>query len=421
MRAASRGSHAAPRRLRAPAGRSTAGRHSAATVAGGDGIAALGAVLRSVPGTPRQLVVTSVVFWAIAGGMFSGHEVAAHRHAVAAEARRHAVVAEQAQIASDDVHTLDRMADASRRHESARILVSNRQAMFDTAGRAQKVVLAASTLATGTVDAFDDPQLPADLPPDLAGLDEALARVRDALAAQDAVTARALVGDMEQRVLAAAQTHASTAAERIVTDVAVVPDDQHAVVVGDMVARVQQAAAVIDVVGAAQAAVSADGAATAVAQAASVERARVASSAATARSGVDRGAWGGNVNGKIPVSALSSPTFDPKVKLRDDAARALDRLNTAFRAKFGRDVVVGDSYRSLAAQFSTKEQRPTLAAAPGTSNHGWGLAVDLTGGIDDAASAQHRWMDAHAGEFGWVNPDWAKAERFEPWHWEYVG
>ncbi|MBO9556443.1 M15 family metallopeptidase [Cellulomonas sp.] len=367
------------------------------------------------------MVVTSVVFWATAGGLFSGHQVATHQQAVAAQAHRHAVVVEQAAIASDDARTLDLLADATRRQQSAQILAAHRVSMFDTAGRAQKVVLAASTLTTGTVDELADPQLPAALPPDLAGLDEALARVRVALAAQDDVTARAVVGGMEQQVLAAAQAHASTAADRVAGDLAVVPGDRNATAVGDLVARVQQAAATTDVIGAAQAAVSADGAATAVAQAASVERARVASSAAAARNGVDRGAWGGNVNGRIPASALRSPAFDSKVLLREDAARALDRLNAAFRAKFGRNIAVGDSYRSLAAQFSTKEQRPTLAAAPGTSNHGWGLAVDLTGGIDDAASAQHTWMDAHAAEFGWVNPDWAKSERFEPWHWEFVG
>jgi LAS superfamily LD-carboxypeptidase LdcB len=189
-----------------------------------------------------------------------------------------------------------------------------------------------------------------------------------------------------------------------------------------MVAQVQLATASADVVGAAQAAVSATDAAAAVARAADAETARLAAAVAASPNGVDDGRWGDHDNGRIPVDALTRTDFGSHVLLRADAARALERLDAAFRSRFGHDLDVSDAYRSLAAQVTTRDQRPTLAATPGTSNHGWGLAVDLVGGIDDAASAQHRWMDAHAGEYGWVNPTWAsQATRFEPWHWEYVG
>ena len=65
--------------------------------------------------------------------------------------------------------------------------------------------------------------------------------------------------------------------------------------------------------------------------------------------------------------------------------------------------------------------KPGLAAVPGTSNHGWALAVDLCGGIHIAGSAQWTWMTANAGRFGFVQPDWAgpAGEKPEPWHWEY--
>ena len=58
---------------------------------------------------------------------------------------------------------------------------------------------------------------------------------------------------------------------------------------------------------------------------------------------------------------------------------------------------------------------------PGTSNHGWALAVDLCGGINVAGTAQSAWMAANAGQFGFVQPDWARqgGEKPEPWHWEY--
>ena len=42
-------------------------------------------------------------------------------------------------------------------------------------------------------------------------------------------------------------------------------------------------------------------------------------------------------------------------------------------------------------------QKPVLAAVPGTSNHGWGLAVDLCGGIERFGTQQYAWMQANAG------------------------
>jgi LAS superfamily LD-carboxypeptidase LdcB len=51
-----------------------------------------------------------------------------------------------------------------------------------------------------------------------------------------------------------------------------------------------------------------------------------------------------------------------------------------------------------------------LAAVPGTSNHGWGLAVDVD---TDQAGAQ-QWMQANGHRFGFV-----EAVRREPWHWEF--
>ena len=50
-----------------------------------------------------------------------------------------------------------------------------------------------------------------------------------------------------------------------------------------------------------------------------------------------------------------------------------------------------------------------LAAVPGTSDHGWGMAVDLS--LDAGAQA---WMRLHAGEYGFVE-DTPR----EPWHWGY--
>src|SRR3712207_3555120 len=72
-------------------------------------------------------------------------------------------------------------------------------------------------------------------------------------------------------------------------------------------------------------------------------------------------------------------------------------------------------------QVTAFRAKPGLAAVPGTSNHGWALAVDLCGGINVAGTAQSAWMAANSGRFGFVQPDWARqgGEKPEPWHWEF--
>jgi LAS superfamily LD-carboxypeptidase LdcB len=68
-------------------------------------------------------------------------------------------------------------------------------------------------------------------------------------------------------------------------------------------------------------------------------------------------------------------------------------------------------------------RKPHLAATPGTSVHGWGLAVDLCGGVERFGTTQNTWLLAHAPAHGWSHPAWAAAggSRPEPWHFEYAG
>jgi D-alanyl-D-alanine carboxypeptidase len=132
-------------------------------------------------------------------------------------------------------------------------------------------------------------------------------------------------------------------------------------------------------------------------------------------------ATAGYGNGLIPLELLCELRFSPGQRLRCDAAAQLEHLNAAFAATFGRNLGVSDSYRSYAAQIVTKELKKDLAAAPGTSQHGWGLAVDLSDGIQSYGTAEYEWMRANAPAFGWDNPDWARqgGSKPEPWHWEY--
>ena len=131
----------------------------------------------------------------------------------------------------------------------------------------------------------------------------------------------------------------------------------------------------------------------------------------------------GYANGRIPTSALCALPGHEGHRLRADAARALVRLSEAYLADTGRQMCLTDTYRSYEAQRALRWQKGRLAAAPGTSNHGTGIAVDFCGGIESFGTRAHRWMQARAGEFGWVHPSWARAggRKPEPWHWEYRG
>jgi hypothetical protein len=129
------------------------------------------------------------------------------------------------------------------------------------------------------------------------------------------------------------------------------------------------------------------------------------------------GPWGGYSDGLIPSSQLCAIIGGGR--LRPDAAAAFNAMSQAYAQAFGTNLCVSDSYRSYHQQVSTFRKRPSLAAVPGTSNHGWGLAVDLGCGVQSSRSAQYRWLTRNASRFGWVHPAWALHDPYEPWHWEF--
>lgn len=117
-------------------------------------------------------------------------------------------------------------------------------------------------------------------------------------------------------------------------------------------------------------------------------------------------------NGRVPTQALS-PIGDGGHRLAAPAAAAFVDLQAAAR-RDGVIIGVTDSYRSYDAQVDVAQRKGLysqggLAAQPGTSQHGWGLAVDLD--LDDRAQA---WMRTNAARFGFVE-DTPR----EPWHWAF--
>lgn len=125
-------------------------------------------------------------------------------------------------------------------------------------------------------------------------------------------------------------------------------------------------------------------------------------------------ALAGYGNGKIPADALHE-VGSTGHRLWAPAADALERL-IADAGRDGVTIGITDSYRSYEAQVDVAARKGLysqggLAAVPGTSDHGWGMAADLK--LDDAAQS---WMRANGGRYGFVE-DTPR----EPWHWAYEG
>lgn len=117
-------------------------------------------------------------------------------------------------------------------------------------------------------------------------------------------------------------------------------------------------------------------------------------------------------NGKIPASALQPLGRGPH-RLWAPAAQAFTAMTQAA-ARDGVSIGVTDSYRSYGEQVDLARRKGLysqggLAAKPGTSEHGWGLSLDL-----DLSSKAQSWMRKHAGEYGF-----AENVPREPWHWTF--
>lgn len=127
-------------------------------------------------------------------------------------------------------------------------------------------------------------------------------------------------------------------------------------------------------------------------------------------------------NGRIPLSALGSI---PGGHLRKDVAAAWNAMRAEALADGVTLMPAGpiSSYRPYAAQVAMKAQwtakgEPYKAATPGSSNHGWGVAVDVKDSVD-ANSAVYRWLRHNAHRFGFDNVEGQRVG--ENWHWGYTG
>lgn len=118
-------------------------------------------------------------------------------------------------------------------------------------------------------------------------------------------------------------------------------------------------------------------------------------------------------NGQLPASALKPIAGGGQ--LANDAAKAWNALAAHVYKKQGYKISASEGYRTLDRQwyFWNLHQSGTgnLAAYPGTSNHGWGLAVDLHSYTDRLM------IDKYGAKFGW-SKSWSDAPS-EWWHIKY--
>ena len=230
--------------------------------------------------------------------------------------------------------------------------------------------------------------------------------------AREKAAAQAAEAKQKADVLVAEHTSALTALQQAAAGTAANISDSEAAIAEGQRAEAQRKAAAERAAAAAQAQPPA--------QPAQRAAAATALSAGEATCADDKGYY---PNGQYPASALCTLETAPNHMLRPGAAEAFDAMSRAYQKDTGNLLCITDSYRSLASQIDVRSRKPTLAAVPGTSNHGLGLAVDLCGGVESFGTPAFSWMQRNAPMYGFFHPAWAGAtgSKPEPWHWEFAG
>ncbi|CAF1077982.1 unnamed protein product [Rotaria sordida] len=130
-----------------------------------------------------------------------------------------------------------------------------------------------------------------------------------------------------------------------------------------------------------------------------------------------------------PGSYSLSPTSSDNT-MTTSTACAFDKIATAAR-KAGVSIKIASAFRTISRQqyfwncYVTKRcNNGNLAARPGTSNHGRGIALDLNTNCGKQTRARpncggsrvYQWLYKNAHKFGFT-----RTVKSEPWHWEFRG
>jgi hypothetical protein len=139
---------------------------------------------------------------------------------------------------------------------------------------------------------------------------------------------------------------------------------------------------------------------------------------------------------KIRQEHLSNPSIYSAAPTAQDntmtttTACNFDKMASAAK-QAGVTITIASGFRTVARQeyfwncYQTKKcNNGNLAARPGTSNHGRGIALDLNTNCGTQSGAKpncggsrvYQWLLNNGHKFGFK-----RTVQSEPWHWEYVG
>lgn len=135
---------------------------------------------------------------------------------------------------------------------------------------------------------------------------------------------------------------------------------------------------------------------------------------------------GQNKNGLLPVESIIKIS-DEQAKLHKDAIDSYEQMkvdakkenitikltdkDSGYRPLGSQEKGCSEGFTQWCAWIRFKNGTGSEAASPGTSNHGWGRAIDVSGG------AAKKWVKENGEKYGWC---WGEAPS-ESWHFTFCG
>lgn len=129
-------------------------------------------------------------------------------------------------------------------------------------------------------------------------------------------------------------------------------------------------------------------------------------------------------NGYIDAELCTIP-WKPTMRLHCRTIVNFVGLDFAYQARFGTHVPIRNetyaAYRTFAQQAHLyRTGSPAGVAAPGTSSHSWGHAIDWNTSYG-FSSVQNQWLDQNGPTYGWERMPWNDPTGWwrEYWHFDY--
>lgn len=144
----------------------------------------------------------------------------------------------------------------------------------------------------------------------------------------------------------------------------------------------------------------------------------------------------------VPKVATRKKGMENNIRMRQEAAQALERMFTAAKREEGHVLYAASGYRSYGIQqllfngkveaVGSKQQAQKTVAPPGASEHQLGLAIDIQSPSQLNLNRQFgetiegQWAASNAHRFGFImryKREWTETTGYlyEPWHFRYVG